>query len=390
MSDRKSAKTPNLRAGGGKRYELIDTVKGIAIALMVMGHCYAPFTHWIFLFHMAVFFLCSGFCWNEIHSRNIRCYGRYVWKQFQKLYIPYLLCNGIFLFLNNTLISLGIYTADTDFLTMGVDVSTNAAAVMLDVKGILIRFIQIVFMVGGTQLGGPAWFFAVLYLVCIVFTGICTLFKYSRMGKRKAYFILGLIAVSCFVLVLLRYIEIPVQEFIQRDVLGFLLYVTGILIRQIYDWINQTHNAALLKNRIGCIICFILCILLLYHLDGIGSISIATGKYVNILYLFTCSLAGWGMLYSFSCLLPLRIRKPLAYLGKHTRLIVCLHMLSFKAVTLAAIAAFELPHIMLAIFPALETPEYLWPVYTAAGLAVPLLIETCWKKMIRKTESQEI
>ena len=108
-----------------------------------------------------------------------------------------------FSFFNNTLISLGIYTADTDFLTMGVDVSTNAAAVMLDVKGILIRFIQIVFMVGGTQLGGPAWFFAVLYLVCIVFTGICTLFKYSRMGKRKAYFILGLIAVSCFVLVLL-------------------------------------------------------------------------------------------------------------------------------------------------------------------------------------------
>lgn len=302
------------------------------------------------------------------------------------LYVPYLVCNTVFLFLNNLLIMLGIYTADADFLMMGVDVSTNSAAVILDVKGILIRLIQIVFMVGGTQLGGPAWFFWVLFFVCILFTGICTVFQFVSMGKRKVFFILGLMMMSCFFLVLLRYIEIPVQEFIQRDVLGFLLYVTGIFLRQIYNRLNEIQKAAFMKGRAGSIICFACCILLLFRLNQIGSISIATGRFVNIFYLMTCSLAGWGMLVSFSRLLPERVRQPLKYLGKHTRFIVCLHMLSFKAVTLAAIAVFDLPRMMLAVFPALESPEYLWPVYTAAGLAFPLLIEICWVKMIKKTE----
>lgn len=35
----------------------IEGIKGMAIILMVMGHCGFPFARLIYLFHMAVFFI---------------------------------------------------------------------------------------------------------------------------------------------------------------------------------------------------------------------------------------------------------------------------------------------------------------------------------------------
>ena len=40
----------------------IDIIKGIGIILMVYGHAAAPFKHFIYLFHMAIFFMASGYC----------------------------------------------------------------------------------------------------------------------------------------------------------------------------------------------------------------------------------------------------------------------------------------------------------------------------------------
>ena len=47
-----------------KRNENIDIIKGIGIILMVCGHADAPFTHFIYLFHMQ-FFIASGYCFKE-------------------------------------------------------------------------------------------------------------------------------------------------------------------------------------------------------------------------------------------------------------------------------------------------------------------------------------
>jgi len=37
----------------------VDIVKAIGIIAMVGGHCEWPFTHFVYLFHMAIFFYCS-------------------------------------------------------------------------------------------------------------------------------------------------------------------------------------------------------------------------------------------------------------------------------------------------------------------------------------------
>ena len=52
-----------------KRRDLsVDIVKALGIVCMVAGHCVWPFTHFIYLFHMAIFFIASGYCYKEANS----------------------------------------------------------------------------------------------------------------------------------------------------------------------------------------------------------------------------------------------------------------------------------------------------------------------------------
>jgi hypothetical protein len=64
---------PVLPSPSGKRVEWIDLAKFIAISLMVMGHLGLPkpAARLIHVFHMPVFFLLSGYCFNEIKHRKI-------------------------------------------------------------------------------------------------------------------------------------------------------------------------------------------------------------------------------------------------------------------------------------------------------------------------------
>lgn len=48
-----------------KRDSCIDIIKGLGISFMVAGHCGSPITKFITLFHMAIFFVASGYCYKE-------------------------------------------------------------------------------------------------------------------------------------------------------------------------------------------------------------------------------------------------------------------------------------------------------------------------------------
>lgn len=73
----------------GKRVEWIDLAKFIAISLMVMGHLGLPKSaaRLIHVFHMPVFFLLSGFCFNEIKHREP---GPFLLSRTKSILVPYL------------------------------------------------------------------------------------------------------------------------------------------------------------------------------------------------------------------------------------------------------------------------------------------------------------
>lgn len=74
----------------------IDIIKGIGIILMVGGHCGMPFTHFIYLFHMAIFFMASGYCFNASNSETMQDVLSFVKRKFKGLWFPYVLWTAVF------------------------------------------------------------------------------------------------------------------------------------------------------------------------------------------------------------------------------------------------------------------------------------------------------
>ena len=72
-----------------------DIMKGILIFLVVLGHAQSPGHRFIYLFHMACFFIISGYFWKSsyIVKGNIL---RIINKKIKSLYIPFVSFNILF------------------------------------------------------------------------------------------------------------------------------------------------------------------------------------------------------------------------------------------------------------------------------------------------------
>ena len=79
------------KAGSLKREDSISVAKAIGIVLMVVGHVYPKDSigvHFIYCFHMPLFFFLSGCFFKEIqYLDDLKIL---VWKRIKRLYIPFL------------------------------------------------------------------------------------------------------------------------------------------------------------------------------------------------------------------------------------------------------------------------------------------------------------
>ena len=71
------------------RIDWIDYAKAIGILLVFIGHCDIPGVNpYIYMFHMPLFFIISGICWNVERNRSIP-FLEFVNKKFGAYIIPY-------------------------------------------------------------------------------------------------------------------------------------------------------------------------------------------------------------------------------------------------------------------------------------------------------------
>lgn len=84
----------------------MDILKGIAIILVVVGHTKIPGNSFIYLFHMAVFFIVSGYFYSEKSSESLKAVWKFTKKKIVSLWIPFSLGISIFTILNNFLYEL--------------------------------------------------------------------------------------------------------------------------------------------------------------------------------------------------------------------------------------------------------------------------------------------
>ena len=347
-----------------QRDPVLDSMRGIGIVLMVLGHSGFPGTDFIYLFHMALFFMLSGWFFS-LRGGPVH----FIKRKAVTLWLPFVLANTAFTVLNNLFLKLNILTSDERIL----QVPGNAVTTPVTVKDVIGRTVHWCVFDGGTQLGGAMWFIQALFQVSILYAlvefilqrllhGADTLLPQGLfsgvllwVGWRcglAGWNVWGLgIAASCY----------------------WMFYLGTVLRRTARSEVRPLYRAAAGAAAF----------VLLLVLRRLGSVGLAGNGYTNPAFLLLASMAGWVLVRSAACLtasLP-RVSAVLGYLGRATMPIVILHFLSFKLVTWLGLLATGGEPYLLAAFPIYFTGGVWWLAYTAAGLALPLAANAVYRKL---------
>ena len=344
------------------RNDSIDIIKAIGIILMVWGHTWPFCRNFIYTFHMAIFFIASGFC----YSKKIDSYRKlvtYIKKKIKSLYIPFIICNGLFLLLYKVFFFLGLFTDNPSFIlaTYNYPVEQHLYT-SLSLFIIIKKTIQILLFVGTTEFGTATWFLASLFLI-LVFHSIANFIIHKIQINKLVIYIVFLIIFSA----LSQYINNinPSIIFLVKCFpCSYSAFLLGILLQKLqYERINSWWIGVL------SLIILILC--------SNSEIELSAGKIGNVLIYYIASLCGWFFLNSISHIILKSqvLTKCMVYVGQNTLPILCLHVLCFKFVSYIYICVNNMPMYFLASFHIIFSVNGFWKfMYVLCGVFIPLLL----------------
>lgn len=340
-----------------KRNTTIDMLKGFGIILIVIGHSGSPFYHFVYLFHVAIFFIASGYCYNPDYSRDLHSVLSFVTKKFKTLWFPYVLWNSVFVLLHNVFVKINVYNSSP-----------------LSLKKMLISILKNCFFIGGTQMGGATWFLACLMYLTV---GYCILdYLFRRIIRRIPS--IHIQSIFSIIFLALGYLcsqrgwgFAGIERFLSFYCfihIGFLLRTSGIYDRV---WKVWTHLALLLGSLIP-----------LLFLQHRGTIDICGNSYPNPAFLLISTLLGWQLLYELATLVQKipRLTGVLSAIGQSSLSIMIFHFLAFKPVSLLIVLLYKEPLSSIAAFPNLYGNQGWWILYTLVGVSVPFAFHQIYRR----------
>ena len=146
-----------------QRDPVLDSMRGIGIVLMVLGHSGFPGTDYIYLFHMALFFMLSGWFFS-LRGGLVH----FVRRKLVTLWLPFVAANTVFTVCNNLFLRLKILTADARI----AEIPGNSVTAPVSIKDIIGRTVHWCVFDGGTQLGGAMWFIQALFQISLLYAVI--------------------------------------------------------------------------------------------------------------------------------------------------------------------------------------------------------------------------
>ncbi|WP_330687926.1 acyltransferase family protein [Anaerobutyricum hallii] len=344
-----------------KRNEQIDVMRGIGILLMVYGHCCRA-NSVIALFHMSLFFVISGYCFNDDNCGSIRKVYAYFKRKVKSLWVPYFFFTSLFLIGTNIFIKVGIYTNDPSILTIKNSMIDKIHH-YLGIKECVKMFVMEFFFQTETQLGGALWFLQCLFFSSVLFALTTGLLQKIFQSIHVREFMLVIISVASLLLGYYCSINSIWIKGFNRVFSCFWILTFGQLIKR-HDIMRQYKNE-LAFAALGMLII----------LDRYGKISLVANEYPNPVFLVGCSILGWFMVYGASNMILAKCAfcgNILQYIGRHSISIIGLHFLSFKIITFLIMHIRNYPHIYLATFPVIY--DYVWVIpYMILGIGLPLL-----------------
>lgn len=330
----------------------ISIAKALGIILMVVGHsgCPITFCRFIYLFHMPLFFICSGYFFKDISDRP-SLYSFYK-KRIKGLYWPYLKWSLLFLLLHNTFRHLHI-----------------TESVIYQKEDYVRHLIKMIFMTDYELLIRPFWFIKELLLASLIVA--TTSFLNARLFTKKRPELLFVIA-TIFSVISKFAPPIPIIGDCSVLCLSVLYYYTGILIYKYKQFIPLTYTTLILT--------FI--IVLLGSLFFKGTIDMRFTSIYNQIPYYIFSIAGIIMILCISQKLETTNKVSLLYyIGNHTMPILALNLLALKVGSCLKIWIYRLPIEQLASFTVIyDNNSWYWLIYTIIGVAIPLLIHFIYLK----------
>lgn len=332
----------------------ISIAKALGIILMVVGHsgCPTAICKFIYLFHMPLFFVCSGYFfkdisdWPSLHSFYL--------KRMKGLYWPYLRWSLLFLLLHNTFRHIHI-----------------TESVIYQKEDYIRQLIKMIFMTDYELLIRPFWFIKELFFASLIVATVS--FLNSRLSTKKKpelFFVIAIISsvISKFVP------PIPLIGNCSVLCLSILYYYTGFLIYKYKQFIPLTYKTL--------IVTFI--IVLFGSLFFKGTIDMRFTNVYNQIPYYILSIAGIIMILCISQKLETTNKVSLLYyIGNHTMPILALNLLALKIGSLIKIWTYGLPIEQLASYTViLDYNSRFWLIYTIIGVTIPLLIHFLFLKIV--------
>lgn len=342
-----------------KRNIQLDIAKGIGIILVVLGHTAFPYTHFIYLFHLAIFFIMSGYFFKEDYVKDFNSFKFFIINKIKRLYLPFVIGNSICILLNNFFININLYS--------------NLTHNYFTIKDMFINIFKILLFKGTSEMLGATWFLQILFLIMIFYAII----EYFIKKVKNSNVIQLLVSITMLFIGYILAIKninikiIPIQVFT-----CYILFDFGRKFKNIRPRTEFKFRPIILIILFFALIIF----------NKIGTIEISLNQYTNPLYFISVSIIGWLFVYEVSYYLAKTkfVSEFIQYIGKNTMIILILHFAVFKFVNFLGIIILNKDITLVGTFPVLFKDNCWWIIYTILGIGIPLFINILIKLVIDK------
>lgn len=283
------------------RYDWIDSLKGMVIVLVVIGHLstipsgliFSKLNQYIYSFHMPLFFFISGYLFNFEKYANVE--KTYLMKRSFSLIIPYFFFSII---------------AYIFYIIMDWLYQPQTQNIELFGKGVFFNLYAVICSANGYLIDTPLWF-----LPCLFITEI--LFFMSIKHFKQNYKLLALIIIFSLTGFLYNiYIPLRMPWGIDISLTGTVFYSAGYFFRRKYEDIFFKKSYV-----------FILFLLLTHITLSFINPKVDMYKliYNNYFFFYLSAFSGiFFYIYIFKMIKPL---KALQFYGKNSLIILGLHYL---------------------------------------------------------------
>ena len=347
----------------------ITIAKALGIILMVIGHSGCPLLlyKFIYLFHMPLFFLCSGIFYRPILNKSDACL--YLKKKVAGLYVPFVKWSLLFLAFHNTFLMVGIYNpiygyeGGTSAYTIG-DILNRLGLILLSMRGY-------------EELLGGFWFIRSLFVSTILITLVSLLLGNRVRFKHESMCMLFLLLT---ILIRRSMPDIELGRELAMGTMGATFFMMGKILVPNIHWLKTMH---------GAILCGLVLLLSMIYFKDVVKMECGFNKVIpysiaaisgSLLTLYLSDIINNNL-----CV----VRRILYYVGNHTLTILALHFICFRLVSFVIVMIYNLDSAYIAQHPVIQNmtlwgSSCWWLVYSIVGISVPLLLNFLLKRIVTK------